>query len=58
MVHFEVPGSVHRYHAAKWTQVYLGNPPNCMLNAFDHAIEINKLIRDMMRPGARAISLA
>ena len=54
MVHFEVPGCVHRYHAAKWTQVYLGNPPNYMLKAFDHAIEINKLIRDMMRPGVSA----
>ena len=54
IVHLEIPGCVHRYHAAKWAQVYLGNPPGYMLEAFEHVIEINKLIRDTMRPGVSA----
>ena len=40
MVHMEIPGCVNRYHAAKWAQVYLGDPPKQVVSAFEAAIKI------------------
>ena len=51
VLHMEVPGCVHKYHAAKWAQIYLGDPPKEMLRAFEAAIEANKAARAFIKPG-------
>ena len=51
IVDMEVPGCVRRYHAAKWTQVHLGEPAEDMLKAYEVATEANKAARSFIKAG-------
>ncbi len=51
IVDLEIPGCVHRYHAAKWTQVHMGEPAREMFDAYEAAKAANQAARSFIKAG-------
>lgn len=53
-VTFEIPGCVNRYHAATYGQVFLGDPPEPLLQAMEVGKSIMQTAKDAVKPGVAA----
>lgn len=50
-VFLEVPGCIHRYHAAMTRSVWLGDPPDLLGRASETNTDALRLAKDSIRPG-------
>lgn len=53
-VFLEVPGCIHRYHAAMTRSVWLGDPPELLFRANETNTDAWRLAKDTIRPGVPA----
>jgi len=54
IVFLEVPGCIHRYHAAMTRSVWLGDPPDLLLRATETNSEALRLAKAAIKPGRPA----
>jgi Xaa-Pro dipeptidase len=48
---FELVGCIHRYHAALFRPVYVGDPPDAVVTAAEASMETLQVAKDFIRPG-------
>ena len=54
IIHFEIPGCIHRYHSAMFRPVYLGEPSPQMTRAAQVGMDALQAGKDAIRPGVKA----
>jgi len=57
LVFMEIPGSVNRYHAAQSRSVFVGDPPEAVLEANRVATEALEVAKGSMKQGVQACSV-
>ena len=50
----EMPACVNRYHAARYGQVFLGDPPEALLRGMEMGTEIMRKTKEAIKPGVPA----